>query len=129
MSWKDLKIDHIDYIEKCVGEFEITALDFFETVYEGDTIHYGSFKVKIYESQNTLHNTDENDQFTGFTNLRLKDPLGLGGYEGGVGFGITIEQALENTIRNFIGNIKDYKVEKKKGLCIEDFVLLSYDEY
>lgn len=129
MSWKDLKIDHIDYIEKCVGEFEITALDFFETVYEGDTIHYGSFKVKIYESQNTLHNTDENDKFTGFTNLRLKDPLGLGGYEGGVGFGITIEQALENTIRNFIGNIKDYKVEKKKGLCIEDFVLLSYDEY
>ncbi|MFL0582605.1 hypothetical protein ACH0B6_08535 [Solibacillus silvestris] len=129
MSWKDLKIDHIDYIEKCVGEFEITALDFFETVYEGDTIHYGSFKVKIYESQNTLHNTDENDKFTGFTNLRLKDPLGLGGYEGGVGFGITIEQALENTIRNLIGNIKDYKVEKKKGLCIEDFVLLSYDEY
>lgn len=129
MSWKYIEIDHIDYIEKCVAEFEITALNFFETVYEGDTIHYGSFKVKIYESQNTQLNIDENEKFTGFTNLRLKDPLGLGGYEGGIGFGITIEQALEDTIRNFIGNIKDYKVEKKKGLCKEDFVLLSYDEF
>lgn len=116
MSWKDIKIDHIDYIEKCVAEFEITALDFFETVYEGDTIHYGSFKVKIYESQNTQPNIGENEKFTGFTNLRLKDSLGFGGYEGGIGFGITIEQALEDTVRNFIGNIKDYKVKKKRSL-------------
>lgn len=129
MSWKDIKIDHVDYIEKCVAEFEITALDFFEMVYEGDTIHYGSFKVKIYERQNTQFDFDESVRFTGVTNLRLKDSLGLGGYEGGVGFGITIEQALEDTVRNFISNIKDYKARKKKGLGKEDFVLIAYDEF
>lgn len=129
MSWKDIKIDHIDYIEKCVAEFEITALDFFGKVYEGDTIHYGAFKVKVYEDQNIQLRPYENVGFTGFTNLRLKDSLGLGGYEGGIGFGITVEQALEDTIRNFTGNIMDYKVKKKMGLCKEDFVLLDYDEF
>lgn len=122
MNWKDIKIDGIDQIEKCIGEFEITALDFFENLYEGDILHYGSFKVKIYEGQN-------NAEFTGFTNLRLIDSLGLGGYEGGTGFGTTIEQALEDTIQNFMNNLTEYNKTKKSGLTKEDFVLVSYDEF
>ncbi|MFU8648890.1 hypothetical protein ACNA06_16410 [Lysinibacillus sp. RSDA_15] len=49
MSWRDIKIDSLDAIEKCVAEFEITALRFFEEIFEENIIHYGAFKVKIYE--------------------------------------------------------------------------------
>lgn len=129
MSWRDIKIDHIDYVEKCVGEFEITALRFFKKVYEGDTIHYGAFKVKVYENQNIQLRPYESNGFTGVTNLRLKDPMGLGGYEGGIGFGMTVEQALDETVRKFLRNIMDYKAEKKMGLCKEDFVLIDYNEF
>lgn len=128
MSWRNIKIAHIDYIEKCVAEFEITALNFFEEVYEDGFIHYGAFKVKIYEKQ-SMHIDNHEHGFTGFTNLRLKDPLNEGGYEGGVGFGHSIEQALESTIRNFTDNIKAYQANKKAGLSEDDFVLLNYDEF
>lgn len=57
MSWRDIKIQNIDAIEKCVAEFEITALRFFEELYEYDIIHYGAFKVKIYERQNMHSNS------------------------------------------------------------------------
>ena len=129
LSWRDIKIDHIDYVEKCVAEFEITALRFFKKVYEGDTIHYGAFKVKVYQNQNIQLRPYESTEFTGVTNLRLKDSMGLGGYEGGIGFGDTVEQALEDTVRNFFGNVMERKAMKKMGLCKEDFVLIDYDEF
>ncbi|MEC1178602.1 hypothetical protein P9B03_08920 [Metasolibacillus meyeri] len=124
MNWKNIKIAHIDCIEKCVAEFEITALKFFSEVCEDGIIHYGAFKVKIYERQSIHENG-----FTGVTNLRLADPLNKGGYEGGIGFGTSIEQALESTICNFTDNIKAYHAKKKTGLSKDDFVLLNYDEF
>lgn len=129
MNWKDIKIDNVDYIEKCVAEFEITALDFFEDLYEDDIIHYGSFKVKVYEQQSLQSFSHESPGFTGFTNLRLKDSYGQDGYEGGMGFGRTLEEALENTIRNFMDNLKERKNQRKAGLYKEDLVLLAYDEF
>lgn len=51
MSWKDLEIEKINTIEKLVAEFEVSALTFFEEVYEGDQIPFGSFKVRIYEQK------------------------------------------------------------------------------
>jgi len=126
LSWRDIKIENIDAIEKCVAEFEITALRFFEELYEDEIIHYGAFKVKIYERQN-MHSSSQGSGFTGFTNLRIKSPDG--GYEGGIGFGATIEESLEETIRNFMSNLKKFKDEKKSGLNNEDLVLLAYDEF
>lgn len=120
MSWKDIRIENVETIEKCVGEFEITALRFFEELFEGDIIHYGLFKVKIYEGQTSPF-------YSGYTNLRIKTPEG--GYEGGYGSGNSIEQALEETVHNFLGNLTQFKHEKKSGLCKEDIVLLTYDEY
>ena len=124
MSWKDIKINCIDEIEKCVGEFQISALDFFEDLYEDDIIHYGTFKIKIYENQRSNSN-DLN--FTGYTNLKLIDLTG--GFEGGIGFGKTVEQALEDTIHNFIDKLTDFKELKKKGLDKEDLILVDYDEF
>lgn len=122
MSWKNIKIDQINSIEKLVSEFDISALSFFEEMYEDDTIHYGSFKVRIYESQN-----DESTHLIGYTNLKLKDPLG--GYEGAVGYGKTVEDALQATINNFLKMITEYKQNKKSGLNKEDFTIVSYDEF
>ncbi|RPK04738.1 hypothetical protein [Priestia endophytica] len=127
MSWKDIKIDCIDRIEKCVGEFEVSALNFFEDLYEGDIIHYGTFKVKVYENQGTPSNNGANFNFTGYTNLKLIDQTG--GFEGGIGFGSTMEQALEETIHNFIDKLKDYKESKKKGLTKENLIIVDYDEF
>lgn len=120
LDWKDIRIENVDSIEKCVAEFEITALRFFEELFVGDIIHYGLFKVKIYESQTSPY-------FSGFTNLRIRSPEG--GYEGGYGSGISIELALENTVRNFMGDLMEYKRQKQSGLCEDDLVLLPYDEY
>lgn len=123
MSWKKLKIEGISQIEKCVSEFEVSALDFFETIYLDQKIEYGTFKVKIYENQQDTNNF----YYTGYTNIRLRTLEG--GYEGGIGFGTTIDETLENTIYNFMNNIKLYKKSKGLGLVLEDFVLLSYDEF
>jgi hypothetical protein len=120
LNWKDIRIENVESIEKCVAEFEISALHFFEELFEGDFIPYGLFKVKIYESQISSH-------FSGFTNLRIKTPEG--GYEGGYGSGISVELALENTVRNFMGNLQEYKRQKQSGLYEDDLVLLPYDEY
>lgn len=120
LDWKDIRIEGIESIDKCVAEFDISALNFLGELYEGDYIPYGLFKVKIYESQTS-------SGFSGFTNLRLKTPEG--GYEGGYGFGHSLEGALEDTVRNFMANLIEYKRLKRSGLCENDLVLLTYDEY
>ncbi|MCP3742380.1 hypothetical protein [Rossellomorea sp. BNER] len=127
MGWKDIKIENVDQIEKCVAEFEITALDFFENLYDGDILHYGAFKVKVYETQIVQFNPDKDFNFIGYTNLKLKDSSG--GYEGGIGSGVSLEQALEETIRDFMRKLTEYKAQKSAGLCKEDFVLVDYDEF
>lgn len=106
---------------------KLQRLTFFERLFKGDAIYYGSFKVKIYENQNKFSNPYINANFTGYTDLRIKDSTG--GYEGGIGFGDTMEEALENTVRNFMNNFTEYKEQKKRGLLKEDLVLLSYDEF
>ncbi len=120
LDWKDIRIENVACIEKCVAEFEISALNFFGELFEGDFIPYGLFKVKIYESQTSSY-------FSGFTNLRIK--TSEGGYEGGYGSGISIELSLENTVRNFMEELMEYKRQKQSGLCEDDLMLLPYDEY
>ncbi|WP_215085511.1 hypothetical protein [Exiguobacterium sp. s78] len=127
MNWKDLRIDRVGMIQKCVAEFDVNALDFFEEMYEGDTIHYGSFKVKIYE---TSYNNDEapgEAGFTGYTNLKLIDSEGYP--EGATGYALTIEETLEKTVSNFLDLVEEFKEEKPKGLQKEDFIIVPYDEF
>jgi len=88
-KWKNIKIKGIARIEKCVAEFDVLELN---------KTPYSKFKVKIYENST--------GNFTGYTNLRIKD--GLGDASGGVGYGSTIEEALEDTVVYFL-NILDEK--------------------
>lgn len=97
MEWKDIKIQGIANIEKCVGEFNII-----ETL---KTPH-GKFKVKIYEKQN--------GRYVGYTNLQLKDEDGCA--FAGVGHGMTIEETLKDTIEYFLDMINE-----KQNVGEDDF--------
>lgn len=127
LDFKDIRINRVDMIEKFVAEFDITALRFFETIYAGDTIHYGAFKVKVYETNYNNDDAPEEIGFTGYTNLRLRDPDGK--HEGGIGYGLTIEESLQKTTAYFLDLIEEYKLDKGTGLSKEDFVIIPYDEF
>lgn len=127
MNWKDMRIDRVGLIQRCVAEFDISALRFFEEIYEGDTIHYGGFKVKIYETSYNNDVAPGESGFTGYVNLKLIDSDGYP--EGATGYALTIEEALEKTVSNFLDLVEEFKEEKKKGLQKEDFIIVSYDEF
>lgn len=91
MEWRNIKIQGIGSIEKCVGEFNVA-----ETL----KTPYGKFKVKVYERQN--------GRYIGYTNLQLKDEDGCA--FPGVGHGETVEEALKDTIEYFLNMINEKQV-------------------
>ena len=87
-EWKKIEVEGIARIEKCVAEF---------VVWESYKVPYGGkFKVKIFEREAS---------FVGFTNLSVKDKE-----EGSVGYGLSIEEALEDTLINFM-EVLDQRAE------------------
>ena len=90
MDWKNLKIDGVARIDKCVAEFD---------VWELNLSPWGKFKVKIFEGSD--------GRYTGHTNLRLKSKDGSP--EGGVGFGSTVEEALNDTINYFLNMLRKHE--------------------
>lgn len=91
-KWKEIKNSEIAGIEKFVAEFNICELK---------RTPYGKFKIKIFE--------DRGGNFDGYTNIKIYD--GFDDYYCAVGSGKTVEEALENTINNFLElvSIKDDK--------------------
>ena len=81
-KWKELRIDGIVSIEKCVSEFN---------VWEQRYSPYAKFKIKIFESNE--------GKFTGVSNLQVKDATGH--FYCAVGFGKNVEEALKDTIDEF----------------------------
>jgi hypothetical protein len=108
-NWKKLDIDGIVDIEKCVAEFN---------VWELRKTPWGKFKVKIFENAN--------GNFTGYTNLMLRDETEDHTPYGGVGHGNDIAGALEDTVYYFMKMINERM--EKGTLNEEDFeVAESYD--
>ncbi len=91
-----MKLEGIAKLEKCVAEFN---------VWELNVTPWAKFKVKIYE--------DSNGNFSGYTNLLLKTQYGP---EGGVGFGTSIEEALTDTVNEFLNMLQE-----RKQLSQDDF--------
>lgn len=102
-DWKNIKIEGIAGIEKCVAEFN---------VWELNKTPYGKFKVKIFEN--------EDGKFTGYTNLQVKDAIG--DPCAGVGYGNTVEEALEDTIRYFLRMLNDKEFVKQNDFeCVDPY--------
>lgn len=104
-EWKNIKINGIVKIDRLVDEFE---------VWEFNKIPYGKFKIKIFEAAD--------GKFTGRTNLMVIDTTNS--FCAGVGYGNTVSEALEDTIRYFyslieeVGNLTE---ECFKYVDIDDF--------
>ncbi|HOV28405.1 MAG TPA: hypothetical protein PK566_18885 [Pseudobacteroides sp.] len=103
MDWNKIDIKGISRIDKCVAEFDVWAIP---------TVPYAKFKVKVFQ--------DLNGKYTGYTNLRVKSDFD-GSPEGGIGYGNSIDEALENTLQYFMELVK----QKGEELGEED---IEYSE-
>ncbi|MGG4440860.1 hypothetical protein [Brevibacillus fortis] len=105
-NWKNIKINGVIDIDKCVAEFRIN-----ET--RSGRTPSGRFKVKIFEEQD--------GDFYGITNIGVKrldnEPLGLG-------TGKSIEEALKNTVDNFV-----QEMNFKGQLTDDDFEWAELDDF
>ena len=100
-NWKDMKIDGIASIERIVAEYEINEL------YKTPC----GFRVKIYESSN--------GDFSGYTNLALKDVNGE--FHISVGFGKNESEALLNTIEDFMASLSEKEIWDEQDFKYGDF--------
>lgn len=104
-NWKNIKLYGVSSVEKCVAEFDITQLD----------VPSGRFRIRIYENTN--------GKFMGFTNLKIKNSFD--GYpQGGVGNGGSVEEALQDTIKNFMEYLSENRILKDS-----DFIFVNYNEF
>lgn len=105
IMWKNIKIDNIGAIEKCVGEFQILAYDI---------LPYGKMKIKVYQRQDGM--------YYGYTDLKVRRKFD-NSPEGAIGYGSSVEEALEDTIKYFMEILdEDYS----DGITEED---IEYSEY
>ena len=81
--WKNIRYDGIVKIEKLVGEYNIWELE---------KSPYGKFKIKIF--------VDSDGLYSGYTNLQVVD--NLGDFYCAVGYGKKEEEALKDTISEFL---------------------------
>lgn len=111
--WKNIKIDRIGAIEKCVAEFQIWA---------NNVLPYGKMKIKIFEQQD--------GSFLGYTDVKIIrkfDNIS----EAAVGHGISEEEALTDTINYFMHMVKmDYpEDEYPNGLSESDIEYADYSDF
>ena len=90
-KWKGIKIDGISSISKIVAYFEVWSINNFP---------HSKIKVKIME--------DQFSSFTGITNVAAKERQLLSP-DWRAGFGKSIEEALEDTIKTFLESIAQNK--------------------
>ena len=84
--WKNIRCKGIASIEKLVGEYNIWELE---------KSPYGKFKIKIYQKKENF--------YAGYTNIHVLDESGS--FEGAVGYGKTEEEALEDTIKEYLEKV------------------------
>lgn len=111
--WHKLKIRKVEKIEKCVAEYQI---------WMHEILPYGKLRIKIYEEQDRT--------YTGFTDVRIRRKFD-GEFEGGVGYGNSIEEALEDTINWFLKIAEsDYPSDNyPNGLTEDDIEYAEYSDF
>lgn len=102
MSWKNLKIKGIPQIEKVLAEFEVSELE--------KTLCVGKFRVKVFEEQDGTISTT--------TNLMYVDKSGC--EVAGIGYGKTVDEALENCIKRFLSYLPEDRELTEKDFTTSD---------
>lgn len=87
--WKSIKMQNLSGIDKCVGEFNAWLIG---------TLPCAKMKIKVFENAS--------GKFTGYTGIKLRRIFD-NQFESAVGYGDTIEAALEDTIRYFLEMVSD----------------------
>ena len=105
-KWKEISIEGITSIEKCIAEFE---------VWELQKSPYGKFRVKVYE--------DRNKKYKGYTNLKELKEIEEDFYFV-MGYGMTIEECLRDTINEMVKVLN-----KKENWDEDDFIYLATNEF
>ena len=106
--WHDLKLENVGAIEKTVAEF---------TIWMSSVLPYAKMKIKIYESRDGT--------YKGRTDLGIKRKFD--GYpQCSVGFGNSIEEALEDTLKYFNVMLKEDGLDK---LTEDDIEYCEYSDF
>lgn len=105
-NWKETKVEGIGLIEKVVAEFQIWSIE---------KIPSGKFKVKIFERQNST--------FIGSPNIAVKS-LEDNYPDWICGMGASIEEALEDTLKYFMGTLQG-----REDLTEEDFEWSAHEDF
>ncbi|MBE9206876.1 hypothetical protein IQ244_10170 [Nostoc sp. LEGE 06077] len=110
MSWQNIRFAEIQSIEKVVAEFYVSCVKYIPNIY---------FRVKITE--------DIYGKYSGRVNLAIKNsrddsPEWVGGT------GESIDEALENSIKNLIDSIESYGKDIN-FLRDEDFEWSSHEDF
>ncbi|CAH1223278.1 hypothetical protein PAECIP111893_04944 [Paenibacillus plantiphilus] len=100
-DWKSIKVDGVTKIEKIVAEFNVWAIQ---------KLPFPKFKVKIKEIST--------GGFSGSTNVAVRSLLD-NEPEWTIGFGNTITESLEDTIKSFFETIEGME---ETSLSEDDFV-------
>lgn len=111
--WRDVNIEYVGAIEKCVAEFQVWMIEI---------LPYAKMKVKVYEGADYT--------YTGYTDVRIIRKFD-GAPQGAVGYGKTIDEALIDTINYFVQMVKeDYpKSEYPNGLSESDIEYTEYSDF
>lgn len=108
--WKNIKIDKIGAIEKCVAEFQVWA---------NNVLPYGKMKIKIYEQQD--------GSFIGYSDVKIIRKFDNNS-EAAVGHGTSVEAALKDTVNYFMQMVRmDYPEEVYPNGLLESYI--EYVDY
>jgi Zn-finger domain-containing protein len=112
MVWKNLKIQNVSGIDKKVAEF---------TVWMVGVLPFAKMRIKIME--------DQEGNFTGYTDIQLIRKIdGYG--EAASGFGKTVDEALEETIKSFNEMIdEDYPELPVEGLQANQISYVEWNDF
>jgi hypothetical protein len=96
-NWKDMKYGASVSVSKLVAEYRLTSTQVFP---------YTKCKLRIWESEGTYY---------GYLNVSIQN-------DGISGMGSTIEEALDDTIKNNIELILEYEEKLGRKLTDDDYV-------
>lgn len=111
--WNKISVEGVDEIRKCVGEYQI---------WMNAVLPYGKMKIKVYECKDGT--------YKGYTDIQVKRKFD-NSFEGAVGFGKSIDEALEDTMSWFSKMLQeDYPFKDyPNGLTEQDVQYIDYFDF